>query len=290
LYSHSRLGCFEKCPRQFRYRYVDRLPAPSEGIEAFVGKRVHEIIERLHLFVREGRVPPLPDVLRRFRTLWSEKFEPDRIRIVRHGESPDDYRAMGERCLTNFYRRGYPFDADETLGLEERVKFALDDAGAYPVQGIIDRLVRARDGALEIHDYKTSRRIPPQHVLDKDRQLAFYELGVRARLPEEGEIRLVWHYLQPGAVRTSTRSPEQLTALRQKSIALIDRILGEEEYAPRPSPLCAWCEYNDRCPASTAKPATPLATPVQEPPPEPPSATPPVEPPAPPARGQLSLL
>jgi hypothetical protein len=41
VFSHSRLGCFEKCPRQFHYRYVERRPAPFESIESFLGKRVH---------------------------------------------------------------------------------------------------------------------------------------------------------------------------------------------------------------------------------------------------------
>ena len=44
VFSHSRLGCFEKCPRQFHYRYVERRPAPFESVEAFLGKRVHEIL------------------------------------------------------------------------------------------------------------------------------------------------------------------------------------------------------------------------------------------------------
>ena len=32
VYSHSRLSSFEKCPNQFRYRYILQIPAESEGI------------------------------------------------------------------------------------------------------------------------------------------------------------------------------------------------------------------------------------------------------------------
>ena len=60
------------------------------------------------------------------------------------------------------------------------MQFPLDGDGRYAVRGVIDRLVRARDGALEIHDYKTGRRLPSQDELDRDRQLALYEIGVRA--------------------------------------------------------------------------------------------------------------
>lgn len=283
VFSHSRLGCFEKCPRQFHYRYVERRPAPFESIEAFLGKRVHEVLERLYRFVGDGRVPPLAAVLRRFQQHWDERFDAARVRIARAEESASSYRAAGERCLTRFYRRNYPFDADETLGIEERVSFCLDAQGTYPFQGIIDRLVRARDGALEIHDYKTARRTPSQRVLDEDRQLALYELGVRERHPEAREVRLVWHYLQGGELRSSTRTPEQLEKLRTETMERIDRIGTEASFAPRPSALCAWCEYSDVCPASAARPR------ADAPPPErAPAAT--VAPEVLPARGQLSLL
>ena len=41
IYSHSRLSTFENCRKKFEFRYVLKLPEDSEGIEAFVGKRVH---------------------------------------------------------------------------------------------------------------------------------------------------------------------------------------------------------------------------------------------------------
>ena len=54
IYSHSRLATFEDCPKRFEYRYVLKIPTDTEGIEAFVGKRVHEVLERLQLSVSEG--------------------------------------------------------------------------------------------------------------------------------------------------------------------------------------------------------------------------------------------
>ena len=45
VFSHSRLSSFEKCPKQFHFRYVLHIPAESESVEAFLGKRVHEVVE-----------------------------------------------------------------------------------------------------------------------------------------------------------------------------------------------------------------------------------------------------
>ena len=305
IFSHSRLSSFEDCPRKFHYRYVQKLPAETESIEAFAGKRVHDVLERLYQFTTRGAVPSLGRVIERFRALWEESYDPARIRIVREGAEPEQYRANGVRCLTNYYRRHYPFDHGETLGTEERVSFSLDEDDRYRVQGVIDRLVRAPDDAIEIHDYKTGQRVPRQQQLDQDRQLALYQIGVARRFDHDGPIRLVWHYLLSDQLRTSTRTPEALAALRHDTIGLIDRIRAERAFEPRTGPLCRWCEYQAICPAfagaaaaasaATADPAesagasAPLPAPIA-PPTSPPAALPAAAPRLPAtASGQLLL-
>jgi putative RecB family exonuclease len=261
-FSHSSLSCFETCPKQYHFRYIEKIQVDLEGIEAFVGKQVHEILERLYLFVAEGKVPSLERVLSRYRLNWQERFHADRVRIARTGIDPDFYRRSGARCLENYYRRHYPFDADETLGLEKQIRFQIDERGKYRIRGVIDRLVRAGDGALEIHDFKTGSRVPSQAVLDSDRQLALYEIGIRQQLGEENPIRLVWHYLQSDQLRTSVRTPEQLADLRAATALAIDRIRDEKEWAPHPGPLCGWCDYQEICPVF--KKAEAPAAPVSE--------------------------
>jgi putative RecB family exonuclease len=249
LFSHSRLASFEDCPKKYEFRYVLKIPRDTESIEGFVGKRVHEVLERLYTATGRGHVPTLAQVLRRYRALFDEHYDPERVRVVRQETPVDEYRENGERCLTNYYRRHYPFDADETLGLEERITFDLDGEGRYRILGFVDRISRARDGVIEIHDYKTGRWVPDQKKLDGDRQLALYQIGVTKKLGDGGPMRLVWHYVLRNQVRTSTRTPEQLKSLRSETAELIDRIRGEAHFEPRTSALCSWCEYNDICPA-----------------------------------------
>ena len=206
-FSPSSLSCFENCPKQYYFRYVEPIDVEHEGIEAFVGKRVHEVLERLYDFAGKGMLPTLARVIWRYHENFRAQFDAARVRIVREGTGRDWYRDAGARGLENYYRRNYPFDGDETLGLEKKIHFHLDPGGRYALRGIIDRLVRAKDGALEIHDFKTGRRVPSQDELDRDRQLALYEIGMRAALREEGEVRLVWHYLLQNQVRVSRRTP-----------------------------------------------------------------------------------
>lgn len=264
IYSHSRLSSFESCPKKFEYRYILKLPSDTEGIEGFMGKRVHEVLERLYTFTDDGKLPSLGRVLERFRLWWDEHYDASRVRIVRTENDAEHYRLIGERCLTNYYRRFYPFDGDETLGLEQRVFFSLDDDENYRVQGIIDRIVRAPDGAIEIHDYKTSARAPNQKQLDRERQLALYQLGLSKRYGADQPMRLVWHYLAPNQTRTSERTPEQLESLRRETMGLIDRIRVETRWEAKTGPLCRWCEFNDRCPAYSDRPTN-----AEPPPPRP---------------------
>ena len=99
IYSHSRLASFEDCPKKFQYRYVLRVPAETESIEGFAGKRVHEVLERLYLFTTSGKVPSLARVLERFRIWWDEHYDPQRVRIVRSENDAAHYRQLGKRLL-----------------------------------------------------------------------------------------------------------------------------------------------------------------------------------------------
>lgn len=293
LYSHSRLSSFENCPRQFRYRYIDKLPSESEGIEAFMGKRVHEILERLyHHVARHGRPPSLAQVHDRFRKDWLLHWHPE-VRIVREECDEDHYRQGGLRCLENYYRGHYPFDDGETIGIEHKIQLALDEAGRYKLRGVIDRVVRRPEGRYEIHDYKTGA-LPPRARIEQDRQLALYQLGLEQSYEDVHEVDLIWHYVAHNRTFQQRRTPDQLLSLRGATIELIDRIEATVDYPTRAGPLCSWCEYRQICPAITGDTRAERGPTGPEPPPvgdqEPPLAAraDPIPPPRAPV--QLSLL
>jgi putative RecB family exonuclease len=251
IFSHSRLSTYERCPRRYQYRYLLGIPAEGESIEAYLGKRVHEVLERLYRATAKGVVPTLAQVRMRFRQLWNDGMGAARVRYARPELEAGYYLAQGDRCLENYYRAHYPFDGDQTLGVEERVEFELGpDAKPVRFQGVIDRVVRARDGATEIHDFKTGARVPSQQELDADRQLALYQIGLARTRRLEGPVRLVWHYLRQGVVRTSQREPQALQSLESETLDLAQRIESAREFEAVPGRLCAWCEYRDGCPAS----------------------------------------
>lgn len=266
VYSPSRLNTFENCPRHFEYRYVQKIKRTTESIEAYVGKRVHEILERLyHHVARHHRPPSLRQILDRYESDWRLRWH-DGIEIIREGTPESDYLNRGVRCLESYYRRHYPFEDGETVAIEHRVRLQLDDDGRYRAQGILDRLVRREPGHYEIHDYKTGAWLPPQSRLDSDRQLAMYQIGVQQSYPDAEEVDLVWHYLSFDRTLRSHRSESELQSLRQSTIELIDSIEATRVFATKPSNLCRWCEYRDICPDARL-PAGGTPTELDPPPP-----------------------
>ena len=70
-YSHSKLDSFRKCPRQFYYHYIAKVPLEktTEQIATFLGYRVHEALEHLYARARDGIRIQLPDLVAHYREL-----------------------------------------------------------------------------------------------------------------------------------------------------------------------------------------------------------------------------
>lgn len=246
-YSHSQLSTYETCPHQYKLSYIDKIEAETEGIEAFMGSRVHEALEKLYRDLRVTKLNTLEEIVDFYHQGWEKNWN-DVVQIVRSEYSAEDYRRLGVKCLTDYYRRYFPFDQGKTLGLEESIYFPLEEEGGYSIRGFIDRLTLTDGSVLEIHDYKTSSRLPSRGDVDSDRQLSLYQMGVEGKWKDVQEVRLVWHYLCYDTEIRSSRTPEQLRQVRRKTLELIQRIEADRDFAPRESPLCAWCDYQRLCP------------------------------------------
>lgn len=247
IYSHSRLSCYEQCPLKFKYQYIDRIkPETGESIEAFLGSRVHEALEKLYTDLKFEKYPELQEILDYYNKRWEEEYS-DEILVVREEYNPENYRRMGERYITDYYKTYKPFNQSRTIALETEYTVPIDNDGNYKMHVRIDRLA-INDGVYEIHDYKTSNNLPGQDYFDNDRQLALYAYGVKYKFPDAKKIRLIWHYLAFNKEMVSTRTDSDLEELRKETIELIKEIENTHEFPSRESALCNWCEYKTMCP------------------------------------------
>lgn len=245
-YSHSRLEAFENCPLKYKLNYLDKIKRDEESIEAFVGSRFHKTMEKLYQYLR-FRVYNLEELLSYFEDLWSKNYH-ENILIIKKERTADDYRNFGRKCIEDYYKKYYPFNQGRVLAIEKRIVIDLQGDGKYLVQGYIDRIDQKDDGTYEIHDYKTSGSLPEQSYLEKDRQLALYQIGIQNIWKDVDQVKLIWHYVSFDKEMSSTRSPEELELLKKDTISLIKEIENTKEFLPQESVLCNWCVYPDLCP------------------------------------------
>ena len=246
LYSHSGLTCFEQCPLKFKFAYIDKLETEiEETVESFLGSRVHEALEKLYKDLKFQKLNSLKELLDFFNSEWKKNWN-DAIVIVRNEYDEENYRKMGEKFIADYYERYKPFNHSRTIALETEKTVDLNDK--YHIHIRIDRLAMKDDTIYEIHDYKTSNRLPTQEDLDDDRQLAIYAYGIKKMYPDAKKVKLVWHFLAFDKEMSSERTPEQLEDLRKEVIELIKKIESEKEFPSNVSTLCDWCEFQSICP------------------------------------------
>ena len=254
IYSHSRLGTFETCPRQYWYRYIGKPEIETvDTVEAFLGTRVHESLQELYSRLMGGQLMSREDLVGFYEHQWQKEWN-DGIRIVRKTVKVADYRKVGQDALDAYHNRYHPFTQSQTLKLEAKVVFDLDVEGKYRLQGYIDRLAQREDGTYEVHDYKTTRTMPTQKDADADRQLALYQLGVQGTRSDVRGVDLIWHYVRFDKELRSRRTPDQLEEIKCQVIATIGDVesRGREEasFPTNKSYLCDWCGYRELCQAT----------------------------------------
>lgn len=245
-YSYSRLDTFNKCRLKFKYQYIDRLPREVDAVETFLGSRFHEVMEKLYKEIN-FRQPALEDLRKYFNELWDKNWG-EHVLISKPDRTAEDYRKVGLKALKDYYNRYQPFDRGRVLGVERSLYLDLNGDGHYHLKCVIDRIMDAGGGNIEIHDYKTGGYLPTQFQLDRDWQLALYELAVRQAWPQTKNVDLIWHYVCFDKELKSQKTEEELNLLKKNTAAIIDEIESADKYPPHQSELCEWCNFQEICP------------------------------------------
>ncbi len=248
-YSPSRLSSFLHCPLKYKLAYIDKMDRMEETIEAFLGSRVHEALEELYKKQKMGKILTLEDLLSFYKKQWEKRFV-DNLRIIRKEFSAEDYKNKGIEYLTNYYKKHYPFNDGKTIALEKTISFSFEKNGKkYELFGIIDRLAKKED-MIEIHDYKTSMTLPTKEDINQDKQLSIYNIGIKDKYPNTNKVKLIWHYLAFNEDIETERTEKELEEIKNHIAETIDKIesMEPEEFKPKPSELCQWCEFAHLCP------------------------------------------
>lgn len=254
--SPSKVSSFKDCALAFRFTAIDRLPEPpSEATSK--GTLVHRTLERLFWHHSPGARNQDTAMLE-LDEAWAE-LEDDELAPL--GLDEPGLKALKEDARL-LVRKYFELEDPNTVNVAG-VELTLDaEVGGLLLRGIIDRLDVSETGGLVVVDYKTGR--VPSEMQEQNRLggVHFYALlceevlGVRPDL-----VRLL--YLRQPVMIEAVPSDQALRGLKQRTSAVwsaIERACENEDFRPKPSALCNWCNFRTWCPVyggdpSMAKPA-----------------------------------
>lgn len=214
-WSYSKLSAWEKCPAVVKFRYIDRIQ--GEKSRALI--RGNEMHERLEKWVRGGApkknapVEGLPFV--------------DYVRpMIEEAEAwTGDRAAPPSIVIEEMWRHAPDWRPVEPGSPREWVRVKLDLC--LPSQRLVI-------------DWKSGKRYPENH---RD-QAKIYAAAFLARYPEAPDVTVDFVYTDLKELGSLTVGREHLPQIHANTSERVAAMVADEEFKPRPSRLCAWCDYS----------------------------------------------
>lgn len=250
--SPSKVSAFKDCALAFRFSAIDKLPEPP-SVPATKGTTVHRALELLFLDPPDLRTPErAQDCLT---TALAEMVtDEDYLGLELGDAEAADFAASAARMLERYFTLEDPRTINP-IGLELMLSTEL---GSLTVRGIIDRLELDAAGELVVTDYKTGRA--PSQAQEQSRLggVHFYSLlceRVLGRRP--ARVQLIYLGDQPQVITTSP-SEQSTRGLARKLEAIwsaVERACEHDDFRPKRSALCNWCNFKAFCPAFGGDPS-----------------------------------
>ncbi len=235
----SKLQCYLDCPRQYRFRYVDRRPERRTFGPTALGRSVHKALRDFYGIDRTER--SLENLLRALRRAWDGTG-------YRSSKEAEDAFARAEDMLRRYHGGSDP-QRHQVVAMESKFTHARTADGIL-VTGRVDRL-DIDDGQYVIVDYKTGRFGEDARALDESLPLSLYAIAVSAALGREVS-RIAVEHLSTGRRVETRRDTKRLTLDWESLTAHAREMRLTGDFPPKPSPLCRWCDYIVACPEGRA--------------------------------------
>ena len=231
--SNSKHETFKQCQLKYKYRYVDKLPEPeAANTDALqFGSYIHKVLED---GVRCKTVAELIEISNEVRGSY------------RINESYDGKDII---CFENFIKFNSQLeDVGET---ESQFEVDLDLKGELTLNGIIDRVIKGKEGGYLIIDYKTSKKEKTKVDLYMDPQLQGYVYAASKmyNVPFDKVVAAHFYPLTGNFVHVKYNAGQINKHVRK----LIDdawkiRKKKKNDFRASRNEFCNWCAYKSACP------------------------------------------
>jgi DNA helicase-2/ATP-dependent DNA helicase PcrA len=258
-FSYSQLAAFEKCPLQYKFAFILKVPTRGKAVFSF-GKTMHNTLEAFLRWLNEPasvkgldrakqenlsgekvvkKSKKKKNVFEKLENLYEENWIDEWYNSKKEKEA---YYKNGKRIIKEFYER---FSEKSPNILKINGQLALEmpfnlKIGDHTIFGVIDRIDETKDG-VEIVDYKTGT--------SKDRpekeQLLIYQIAAQEVLHLKPK-QLYYYYLDDGKTASFLGSEKELSDQKEKIIEEIEKIRNSE-FEPTPGWQCQYCDFKDIC-------------------------------------------
>jgi RecB family exonuclease len=265
--SYSQLQTYRRCPRQYEYAAVKKVPRAVSPGESF-GTSIHNTLKKwgeleiavhrgkhgrstgqLVLLAEESAHDADPSLtLTTLLTLWRASFVAEGYASRAEQDANLHY---GEQALEHFFM-WWKQEERKVVGIETSFRLTIPGLpGESTLGGRIDRVERTPKG-LKIIDFKSTAPCT-QHDADNDLQLSLYAVAALEKWGEEATELILLFLDEEGCterktMRTIGQRKDALTAVK----VLAERI-ASGDYRPTPSTtVCRSCPYRFICGARAA--------------------------------------
>ena len=212
-WSYSALNQYLRCPLQYYFERILKLPKPTVGSNLVLGGAVHEALAYYHQKLQRRRPVTLRQVEQVFATAWKQR-ETDELIQYKAGENRVSQLMIGVALLEVYLASPPP---ENILAIEQELVVPLvSSRGEYletPLVCVVD-LVTSTDTGLLIHELKTSGRAYSQFEVDSSLQASCYThaAGTQFERPVDLEFAVLVKTKTPKLQRISTERGERIPA------------------------------------------------------------------------------
>ena len=234
--SYTQVDSYTRCPQQYQYRFVFRLPTRPRPQMQF-GRILHDALKDALGSIQSDRPLTWEMVDAAYAAAWA------RERFCVPEQAPS-LTQLGREYLRRAFDAG---DLSRPLLLEQPFSLPVD---GIRLTGRIDRVDRHPDGTYEVIDYKTGSARRPSE-LQRDLQLGVYALAAREVFRFQ-PLTLSYYYLESGSRVSVDKSLDRLREDRE-TIQQVAHGIRSGLFPARPDRAkCGGCDFRLLCPSAAA--------------------------------------
>jgi ATP-dependent exoDNAse (exonuclease V) beta subunit len=233
--SASSIGTFDKCPKKYHYRYIEKPDVPETDWSFLeFGKCAHAALEYFHQHLMDNVEKP-EDYGQIMRESFMKALKEYNLEILRD-ELPY-LKEILQDYLDVILKDGLPHVISAELSFNFKI-------GEYVVRGFIDRIDKIGPGEYHVVDYKTNKN--PKYLTNF--QLLLYALAIKEQFPDakiiHGSYVLLKH---KSKLKSWSFTEKDYQDTIDKVMATGQSIDTNTFWEKRPSVLCNWCDYKSIC-------------------------------------------